>query len=81
MRCGEAVDDECVIPNGKASPKRERPTWWSSSPQGALVILLGLTGPLLPAAAPLWSTSTLTLSLARPKGSTRPSEGSVMQLW
>lgn len=81
MGCGEAVGDECTIPSGKASPKRDMLTWCSSSPQGALLMLLGLAGPLLPVATTLSPTSTLTLSLTRSRGSTSPSEGKVMQLW
>lgn len=78
MCCGEAVGDECAIPSGKASPNREMLTWWSSSPQGALLILLGLE---LPVATSLSPTSTLTLCLTCSKGSTSPSEGRAMQLW
>lgn len=81
MRCGEAVGDDCVNPSGKASPNREAPLWWSSRPQGALFTLLGLPGPLLPAPIPLSSASALGLFLTRSRGSTRPSEGSVIQLW
>lgn len=81
IRCGEAVGDECVIPSGKASPNREARVWWSSRPQGALFTLLGLAGPLLPVPIPLSSPSALALSLTRSSGSTRPSEGRVIQLW
>lgn len=81
MCCGEAVGEECVIPSGKASPKREGPTRWSSIPQGALLTLLGLPGPLSLAQTPLSSLLTLTLSLTPSIGSTSPLKGRVMQLW
>lgn len=55
IRCGEAVGDECVSPSGRASPNREVPMRCSSKPQGALLMLLGLPGPLLlPVPARLW---------------------------
>lgn len=81
MRCGEAVGDACTIPSGRTRPKCETLTWWSSSPQGALLMLLGLAGPLLPVAMALSPASTLALSLTCSRGSTSPSEGRVMQLW
>lgn len=82
IRCGEAVGDECVSPSGRASPNREVLVRCSSKPQGALLMLLGLPGPLLlPVPAPLWWLSVPVLSLNRSKGSTSPSEGRAMQLW
>lgn len=78
MRCGDTVG-ECGNPRGKASPNREVLVWWSSRLQGALFKLLGLAGPLLPVPVPLSLPSVLALT--RSRGSTKPSEGRIMQLW